>query len=59
MRTDHFRLLCDIGELGQLFTDTQNIEEFLQKKVFLELLAKVKKDWRDQPGMLRSLGYNG
>ena len=37
----------------------KDIEEFLQKKVFLELLAKVKKDWRDQPGMLRSLGYNG
>lgn len=37
----------------------KDIEEFLQKKVFLELLVKVKKDWRDQPGMLRSLGYNG
>ena len=36
-----------------------DIEAFLQKKVFLELLVKVKKDWRDQPGMLRSLGYNG
>lgn len=36
----------------------KDIEEFLQKKVFLELFVKVKKDWRDEPGILRSFGYN-
>ena len=31
--TDHFKMLCDISELQHLFTDTRDIEEFLQKTV--------------------------
>lgn len=35
----------------------QDMEKFLQKKVFLELFVKVKKDWRDNDQNLRSFGY--
>jgi GTP-binding protein Era len=35
----------------------KDIEAFFNKKVFLELFVKVKKDWRDKDRMLRSLGY--
>jgi GTPase Era involved in 16S rRNA processing len=27
-------------------------------KVFLELRVKVKKDWRDDPWLLKSFGYD-
>ncbi len=52
-----------IGKQGQALKKVgtearKDIEDFLQKKVFLELLVKVKKDWRDEPRMLRSFGYN-
>jgi len=52
-----------IGRQGQALKKVgtearKDIEDFLQKKVFLELLVKVKKDWRDEPRMLRSFGYN-
>lgn len=30
---DHIQLICDIGELNEVFSDTQNIESFLQKIV--------------------------
>lgn len=33
------------------------MEDFLGKKVFLELFVKVKKDWRDKNGMLKEFGY--
>lgn len=33
------------------------IEKFLDKKVYLELHVKVKKDWRNDDNMLRRLGY--
>lgn len=33
------------------------IERFLDKKVFLELQVKVKKDWRDDDRNLKSFGY--
>lgn len=35
----------------------QDIEKFLDNKVFLELWVKVKKDWRDNPNVLKTLGY--
>ena len=35
----------------------KDIEEFLGKKVFLELFVKVRKDWRDKDRILRDLGY--
>jgi len=34
-----------------------DLEEFFGKKVFLELYAKVSKDWRDKDRQLRSFGY--
>jgi len=36
----------------------KDIEEFLNKKVFLELFVKVVKDWRDEPSKLKSFGYD-
>lgn len=35
----------------------EDIEKFLQAKVNLKLWVKVKKDWRDNPFVLRELGY--
>jgi phosphotransferase system enzyme I (PtsP) len=35
---DHIQLICDIGELNEIFTDAQSIEAFLQKIV--EMVAK-------------------
>lgn len=35
----------------------KEIEEFLGKKVFLELVVKVEKDWRDDDKRLRKFGY--
>lgn len=33
------------------------MEDFFQKKVFLELHVKVTKDWREKPSVLRRFGY--
>ncbi len=35
-----------------------DIEEFFQKKAFMEIYVKVSKDWRDKDRMLGSFGYN-
>ncbi|HHN47329.1 MAG TPA: GTPase Era [Bacteroidales bacterium] len=35
----------------------KEIEEFLNKQVFLELTVKVSKDWRNNPEMLKRYGY--
>ncbi len=35
----------------------KDIEKFLGKKVFLELLVKIKDNWRDDDRMLRKFGY--
>jgi GTP-binding protein Era len=34
-----------------------DIEEFVDKKVFLEIRVKVSKDWRDDPTKLKRFGY--
>ncbi len=34
-----------------------DMEEFIEKKVFLELLVKVDPDWRDNDRRLRKFGY--
>ncbi len=36
----------------------KDIEEFIEKKVFLELTVKVKKDWRDNENNLKQFGYD-
>jgi GTP-binding protein Era len=35
----------------------REMENFLGKKVFLELYVKVAREWRDSPGMLKKFGY--
>ena len=35
----------------------KELEDFFGKKVFLEIQVKVKKDWRNNPRMLRQFGY--
>ena len=37
----------------------KDIEEFLQKKVFLELYVKVDKNWRNDEKKLKRYGYMG
>ncbi len=40
MKTDHIKMLCDIGELNHLFTDTINLDSFLQ--CIVDMVAKHK-----------------
>lgn len=35
----------------------EDMEQFMGAKVFLETWVKVKENWRDNPGVLRTLGY--
>lgn len=35
-----------------------DLENFLQKKVFLEVFVKVNKDWRNNENSLKKFGYN-
>lgn len=36
----------------------KDIEDFLQKRVFLQLFVKVDRDWRSNTGRLRHYGYD-
>jgi GTP-binding protein Era len=45
--------------IKKLGTDARkDIEEFLEKHIFLELVVKVKKDWRENELELRRFGYS-
>lgn len=51
-----------IGHQGKMLKKTgtearKDIEEFIGRKVFLEMYVKVTKDWRDRPGSLKKFGY--
>ncbi|MEY5069207.1 MAG: hypothetical protein RLZ47_1069 [Bacteroidota bacterium] len=51
-----------IGKSGEMIKKVgtyarQDIEEFLQKKVFLELFVKVITDWRNRKNYLKTFGY--
>jgi GTP-binding protein Era len=46
-------LLKEIGRLARA-----DIENLLGSKIYLDLWVKVKKDWRNRAGVLRSLGYD-
>lgn len=35
----------------------QDIEQFLEREVYLKLFVRVRKDWRNQGHLLRSFGY--
>lgn len=37
----------------------RNLEEFFEKKVFLELFVKVKENWRNTDKLLKHFGYDG
>ena len=44
--------------IKQLGTEARkDIEQFLDRKVFLELFVKVRPKWRDNELMLREYGY--
>jgi GTP-binding protein Era len=45
-------MLKQIGSMAR-----QDIELLLGSKIFLELFVKVREDWRNREGVLRSLGY--
>jgi GTP-binding protein Era len=47
-------MLKQIGQLAR-----QDIERLLGSPIYLELWVKVKKDWRNQEHVLRTLGYRG
>lgn len=52
-----------IGKSGSMIKKVgtyarQDMEEFLQKKVFLELFVKVISDWRSKKNYLKSFGYD-
>lgn len=46
------RMIKQVGTLAR-----QEIEQFLQHKVFLELFVKVRKDWRENDLYLKEYGY--
>jgi GTP-binding protein Era len=46
------QLLKEVGKLARA-----DIENLLGSKIFLDLWVKVKKDWRNKEGSLRSFGY--
>lgn len=44
-----------VKKLGKAARST--VEDFVGKKVYLDLYVKVREDWRDDPGMVRGFGY--
>ncbi len=51
-----------IGKAGEMLKKVgtyarKDMEEFLQKKVFLEMFVKVIPDWRNRKNYLKSFGY--
>ena len=46
-------MLRKIGSMSR-----KEIEDFLGKKVNLNIWVKVKKDWRDSDFLLKNYGYN-
>jgi len=51
-----------IGERGQALKKVgsmarKDMEQFFDKKVFLEIFVRVEKDWRNRDNLLRNFGY--
>jgi GTP-binding protein Era len=45
-------------KLKRVGTDARkNLEQFFNKKIFLELFVKVNKNWRDDERKLKQYGY--
>ena len=36
----------------------ENLEKFFDKKIFLDVFIKVRKNWRNDPSSLKKFGYN-
>lgn len=49
----HGQMLKEIGKHARL-----DIEELLERRVFLNLWVKVRENWTQDPGFLRSLGFS-
>ena len=52
-----------IGKNGEMIKKIgsyarEDLEKFFETSIYLDLWVKVKKDWRDKPGILSNLGYN-
>ena len=52
-----------IGKQGRAIKEVssfarQDMEKFLNSKVFLTTYVKVKEDWRDRPELMRDYGYD-
>ena len=45
--------LKKVGSLAR-----RDLEQFFQKKIFLELYVKVNKDWRNDDNQLKRFGYS-
>lgn len=45
-------MLKQVGQLAR-----KEIEQLLGSRIYLDIWVKVKKDWRNSEGMLRSFGY--
>ena len=59
-RANHKAIL--IGKQGKAIKEVssfarQDMEKFLQSKVFLTTYVKVKEDWRDKPSLMKEYGY--
>ena len=59
-RANHKAIL--IGKQGKAIKEVssfarQDMEKFLQAKVFLTTYVKVKEDWRDRPSLMKEYGY--
>ena len=59
-RANHKAIL--IGKQGKAIKEVssfarQDMEKFLDAKVFLTTYVKVKEDWRDKPNLLKEYGY--
>jgi len=60
-RESHKRII--IGKNGEMIKKIgtyarEDLEKFLDAKIYLDLWVKVKKDWRDKQSVLSNLGYN-
>ncbi|MBE7089172.1 MAG: GTPase Era [Clostridiales bacterium] len=52
-----------IGKQGKAIKEVssfarQDMEKFLDRKVFLTTYVKVKEDWRDKPNLVKNYGYD-
>jgi len=60
-KESHKRII--IGKNGEMIKKIgtyarEDLETFLDAKIYLDLWVKVKKDWRDKQSILSNLGYN-